>query len=561
MKLISLKNIACCLLLGSTLTGCTNLDEIWYDKVTPETFYKSKEDVLAALYRPFTHARWYVGSDRWFLQETVSDHFVISTKGPHWYNGGEPARMQHHEWTADEGKIWETWRGTLMGVALALDTRQDLEKLDYSRLAMSQDEKDDHLNQLSTLVAYFYLRGLDYFGGLPIFSDLEGSNPPRNTDKEVFDHVEALLLEAITKLPAKQDGQAEEGALRQGAAAMMLAQLYFNAESYIKTPMYEQCAQLCTDLINGKYGEYKLDMAWNGPHNFENNQSKEIIWSFPSEFKKLQYDWFWSNFYHYNSRVYFDIDGGADNGGHLQPSRKPDGSLYKNDFKLGSPYEKFEDEDLRKKPFKYFGSGQYEGMFLVGEQISPVTGAQCLGTQEYKSKLLVLVDQVARFSELKPGEDPSTLKSTVSHGEENSGIRLVKVPIPSKKDNALRWGADCPVLRLAEVYYMLAECKFRQGDKAGAAELFNTVRARAFENNQDPNPVTAANIDKYRILDEWGVEFLGEGRRRTDLIRWNCFTTEQWWDHTPSNSDHLNRYPVPTDAIAGNNNLEQNPGY
>ena len=67
---------------------------------------------------------------------------------------------------------------------------------------------------------------------------------------------------------------------------------------------------------------------------------------------------------------------------------------------------------------------------------------------------------------------------------------------------------------------MLAECKYRSGYKKEAANLFNEVRKRNFENEVDPDPVTETNIDKYRILDEWMVEFLREQRRRTDLRRW-----------------------------------------
>ncbi|MCT4623230.1 MAG: RagB/SusD family nutrient uptake outer membrane protein, partial [Schleiferiaceae bacterium] len=143
----------------------------------------------------------------------------------------------------------------------------------------------------------------------------------------------------------------------------------------------------------------------------------------------------------------------------------------------------------------------------------------------------------------------------------NTGVRLVKVPMPNLADESLRYGADNPVIRLTEVYYMLAECKFRASDSQGAASLINTVRTRNFENGTDPDPVTTGNLDEYRLLDEWGVEFLGEGRRRTDLIRWNKFTTEKWWDHEASGSSHLRRYPVPENAISGNNALEQNPGY
>ena len=34
--------------------------------------------------------------------------------------------------------------------------------------------------------------------------------------------------------------------------------LYFNAESYINKPMYEEAAKICQDIIDGKYGQYKL---------------------------------------------------------------------------------------------------------------------------------------------------------------------------------------------------------------------------------------------------------------------------------------------------------------
>lgn len=249
------------------------------------------------------------------------------------------------------------------------------------------------------------------------------------------------------------------------------------------------------------------------------------------------------------------------NGAHLQPSLKPTDEPY-TEFKLGRPFAKFHDADLRKKPYKYLGGGKYEGMFIIGPHLTP-DGKVINGSEEYKDKPLVFVDKVGRFSEVGPGLKYSSvdqLPSKMSEGEENTGPRLVKVPIPNNADKSLRWGADNPVIRLAEIYYMLAECKMRNADNIGAANLINLVRKRNFAGGVDPAPVDAASLDKYKMLDEWGLEFLGEGRRRTDLIRWKMFTTEKWWDHEPS-SEHLNRFPVPTQAISGNNNLEQNTGY
>ena len=89
----------------------------------------------------------------------------------------------------------------------------------------------------------------------------------------------------------------------------------------------------------------------------------------------------------------------------------------------------------------------------------------------------------------------------------------MKRPIPDDRDPKLQGTPCSPNVRLTEVYYTLAECKLRKGDKQGAADLINAVRKRYFDGGADPNPVTASNLDKYRMLDEWLIEFLGEGRR------------------------------------------------
>ena len=164
-------------------------------------------------------------------------------------------------------------------------------------------------------------------------------------------------------------------------------------------------------------------------------------------------------------------------------------------------------------------------------------------------------------------KDLAHLTSDINSAEEASGWRLVKVnPICDGLEyngdtKTLRNPAMTPIARLTEIYYMLAECKYRLGEKQAAADLFNAVRKRNFVDGNDPNPVTAANIDKYRILDEWLIEFMGEKRRRTDLVRWDAYVTEDWWDHKATNNPNFNRFPIPDSSIASNNLLEQNPGY
>ncbi|MBQ0153270.1 MAG: RagB/SusD family nutrient uptake outer membrane protein [Bacteroidales bacterium] len=76
---------------------------------------------------------------------------------------------------------------------------------------------------------------------------------------------------------------------------------------------------------------------------------------------------------------------------------------------------------------------------------------------------------------------------------------------------------DLPMMRIAEAHLIKAEAMYRLGDAPGAlAEINNTIRQRA-----NAEPLT--KLDDETLLAEWCREFWGEGRRRTDLIRFDHF--------------------------------------
>ena len=75
-------------------------------------------------------------------------------------------------------------------------------------------------------------------------------------------------------------------------------------------------------------------------------------------------------------------------------------------------------------------------------------------------------------------------------------------------------------------------------------------------------------LDERDIIDEWCREFYMEGRRRSDLVRFNLFTTSRYlWDFKGGIANgtgvdsKYNVYPIPDNDIAGNPNMKQNPGY
>lgn len=550
------------------ITSCS-VEPTFYSQVVPETFYTSQEAVWERFNRPFTHWRWYIANNepRWMLQELGTDEFCLPTRGSDWYNGALYQKFHHHEYTEDMAFIETGWTNFAMGVALAWDALEDLEKVNFDALGFPQGTRESMLNQQKALVASFYLDGLDFFGGVPLYTTTQSEVKGRSTDKETFDFIEKLLKEAIPNLPVKEElGGLENGSINRAAAAALLARLYFNAKSYIGEEKYSEAATICQDIIDGKYGKYKLDTDWTNIFGFDNETSPEIIWSVPSENAKLETDgMYWSYMVPYNYKNYLGgLEGsGSNNGIGLIPSLDPTGKKYS--YKLGGAYAKFNDNDIRKQLYVYEGAGKYRGMFIVGELVNPTNpNWTCTGSREYSGKTLVVRDQVAYFAKVGSAEYPTleSLPSTIATAEEASCVRVTKrSPRPNQSEKNRKFDPDVPVIRLAEIYYTLAECKMRAGDKDGAAELINTVRKRYFANGNDPDPVTGSKLDKYRMLDEWQLEFLAEGRRRTDLVRWDAYVTENWWDHKATNNTDLNRFPIHYSLIGANNLLKQNPGY
>jgi len=123
---------------------------------------------------------------------------------------------------------------------------------------------------------------------------------------------------------------------------------------------------------------------------------------------------------------------------------------------------------------------------------------------------------------------------------------------------------DYPLFRLAEMYLVYAEAVKRGGtggSDATALGYLNDLRDRA-------GLGTIATYDLNYILDERGRELYWECQRRTDLVRYNKFTTNDYiWEWKggvkagKEVSAHYNIYPIPNTDLSANPNLKQNPGY
>lgn len=113
---------------------------------------------------------------------------------------------------------------------------------------------------------------------------------------------------------------------------------------------------------------------------------------------------------------------------------------------------------------------------------------------------------------------------------------------------------DWVVFRYADVLLMKAEAILRGGgEEEEALNIVNDIRE-----NRGAQKLTSLDLDE--LLDERGRELYWEGWRRQDLIRFGKYLNT--WETKPDSGTPKELvYAIPSQQIAVNASLEQNPGY
>lgn len=548
--------------------GCTKLTEEPYDRITSANFLQTRDDVVRDFLRSFEHGYWSIqGNGLFYAQELPTDELMTPNRDGDWFDGGVYQRLHYHTWTTQDGYTSGMWNALYQGISLATNSLEDIQAVDINKVGITEEEKNDFIGELKTLRAWYNLRAFDLYRNIPLVTKIKGEvlTPKQSTPEETFNFIEKELKDAIPGLPTRQSlGQYSIGRWTKAAAAALLMRLYLNAKVYIGVEKYTECAAVCQDILNNVYGDYALESRWDAPFDYTNTQSSEMIFGFPSTLAQTHWQYsgdmyFWMAPHQAQNFFGFTDLGGMNTRYALQPGRDVDSVEYS--FSLGKPFVKFQKypDDLRLKRYKNLGNSKREGMFLVG--YLPYYKDSTQFVKSNRGYTIFARDQVGFFKDLPPGTKPADKESNMNHADDNSGIWVAKYPIyPSKDPNTL--ASAYAEIRLAEVYYSLAECKYRAGDKAGAAVLLNAVRQRNYPAGSPSLYKTdGSQLTDQEMLDEWGREFLVEGRRRTDLIRWDKFNSGTWWDKQPDADDHTKIYPIGQDVFNLSPQLVQNPGY
>lgn len=133
-------------------------------------------------------------------------------------------------------------------------------------------------------------------------------------------------------------------------------------------------------------------------------------------------------------------------------------------------------------------------------------------------------------------------------------------------------GGDYAVIRLAEIYLTAAEAILQGGggSQAEALQYVNYIRQRAYGDDitttDDDSSWKWTSLSMTDLQNERCRELYSENVRRTDLIRWNLWTTGYTWEwkggiESGTNlPEYTKSYPIPS-RVMTSSSMQQIPGY
>jgi len=439
----------------------------------------------------------------WNLQEMPTDETICG-----WNDDGIP-ELNTMTWGANNSWTKIMYSRLYFQITICNEFIRECSDENMDRRGFSDTEKErirGFRAEARFLRALSWYHAIDLFGSVPFVTEEDGIGsflPEQISRVDLFNYVEGELLDLESILVAP--GTNEYARADRAAAWFLLAQLYLNAEVYTGNARYSACTTYCDKILNAGY---MLHENYPGLFLADNHLSPEIIFPIAADGLRTQ-SWGGMTFMVHAFMVGANMTG---------PEFGVNGGW--NGYRSTKAFsDKFIADSLDSDRFQFYTAGQ---------------------TQE--------IDNISTASEGWPMGKYKNLDSNGNPGSDMSGAHV---------------DTDFPLMRLAEVYLMYAECAIRgSGDIGTATGYMQELRDRA----NISSPLPALTLDW--ILDERARELQWEAKRRTDLIRFGLFTSGDYlWefkagaDDGQGTSDHLNLYPLSADDVIANPNLQQNPGY
>ena len=448
----------------------------------------------------------------WYMQDLTTDEVLWSYE-----NDPGTKELQRNIWNASNPIILGMFSRTMAEVALTNEYLRQTTPAKVSGRGVTDaallSDIADYRNEVKVLRAYAYYNLMDLYGKAPFITENDPLNTagPEYNRQQLFDFIESELTTVLPNLKAPRTN--EYGRLDQAMARMILAKIYLNAEVYIGTAKYAECAAQCAQVIAGGY---TLNSNYLNNFKADNQLSSEMIFTLQSDGIVTQ---------NYGPTTVM-VNGSV-------------GSIEQNGVSLG------------------VGSGGWGGALRLRKQFVQKFDGTDFDTDTRKtiisgSRDINIVDVANRDQ----GYILAKYSNKTSGGVAGPSSTFVDT--------------DFPLFRLADAYLMYAECAIRGAGGATlsqAVTYVNALRERANSGSIVAN-VDGGDLTLDFILDERARELHWESHRRQDLIRFGKYTggSYNWaWKGNGTNgiaiSNNLKVFPIPTQSLASNPNLTQNTGY
>lgn len=485
------------------------------------------------------------------------------------------------------------------------------------------EESQSFIAEARFLRAFAYYNLIDLYANVPLVTQITTDLPSQSSRTELFDFVESELLEIQDLLLDAN----EYGRVDKVAAWALLSKLYLNAEVWTGTPRYTDCVIYSENVMNSSYILNTTDANGNGSaydelflaDNDTNGAQNEFIFA-------LNFDGIQSQTYGGSTFLVHAATGGS-----MDPLSLGINGGWGGYRTTKALVEKFETGEIDLVSLNSSLGGTLSDWGLVGDATENAWDGPDMEMYETATNQFKLYAQLTdglfkfRFNEdwgVNYGDDSNDgtleagganievtagtylvtfdldnltydLTEVVAEGDKrgmfytdgqsleigsippfNQGYAVTKFKnIDSNGNQGSDSGGDfvdtdLPIIRLAEIYLNYAEANLRGGGGsiATAVDKINELRMRAYSGAS--GNISSGDLTLDFILDERSRELYWEGQRRTDLIRYNYFTTNTYlWPfkgnqaNGSSVSSFRNIFPIPTNTISTNPNLIQNEGY
>jgi hypothetical protein len=447
----------------------------------------------------------------WKMQELTTDEAVIA------WNDGTIQDLHGQVWTSGNEFIRTMYSRLLYQVALTNEyLRQTTDdKLDGRGVSANlRVEIQTYRAEARFLRALTYWHAMDLFANPPFVTENDPIGaflPPQIQRADLFVFVEAELLDILDDMEAPRAN--EYGRADRGAAWMVLAKLYLNAEVYTGTSRYADVITYTNNIIGAGYS------IPNTPYfhsfladNDSNGSQEEVIFTIP--FDGL------------NTQAF---------GGMTFLTHAPvGGSMNPADFGI---------------------NGGWFGVRATPTFIEQFPDEE----NSADGRALIYTDG--------QNKDITTI-ATFTDGYALSKYRNVDVEgNPGSDNSGDHTDIDFPMFRLADAYLMYAEAALRGGggSLSTATGYINELRGRAYGDTS--GDIAQSELDLDFIIDERARELFWECHRRTDLIRFNQFSDNGVWQwkggvqQGATTESFRDLMPLPATDLGINTNLDQNTGY